>query len=216
LSGFAAVARDVEAEFGVPAREAFATLVGELSDGRRHVALQGLCTRFGLPVRYVDEFRDRMRTHAPNLRLPAATVDVLRALRRGWRIGVLTNGLPSTQERKIAALGLERLVDAVVYAEYTGPGKPDRAAFDAIVKQLNVPAENSVFVGDNLWCDVAGARYAGLNAIWLCRSVGRTATRPYRMLADAIVDRISEVPAAAEALVYAPEWLDEESHAAYC
>ena len=102
-----------------------------------------------------------IRRHQPALHLPNVSVDVLaRARAEGWRLGILTNGLPDVQARKVRALGLDRLVDVVVYAQEwgSGKGKPERESFDVVRARLDTPPALTVFVGDDPWCDIVGAR----------------------------------------------------------
>jgi putative hydrolase of the HAD superfamily len=199
LSGFAAVSREVERRCGVPSRQAFSLLKRTLTEGRG-TALQALCTHFDLPLPMVVELRAIIRTHTPRLRLPRESTDVLRALRADWRLGILTNGLPSTQANKVSVLGLAERVDAVIYAENTGAGKPDRAAFDAILDRLGAVAGESVFVGDDPWFDVFGARRAGMRTIRVSRWKRPHAQGTQASDADAVVATLRDVPACAWAL----------------
>ena len=75
--------------------------------------------------------------------------------RRGG-VGVLTNGLPGSAARKVAALGLAALVDAVVFAHEMRQrrGKPDAARFRAVCARLRVSPGASVFVGDDVAADM--------------------------------------------------------------
>ena len=125
---------------------------------------------------------------------------MLRAVRAsGWRIGILTNGFPEIQARKVRALGLEALVDAVVYAQDwgSGRGKPEREPFDVLAARLGLEARASVFVGNDPWCDVIGGRGAGMRTILLQRAGadGRG------VAADRTVDAIEDVPKAAAGLL---------------
>jgi len=117
----------------------------------------------------------------------------------GWRLGVLTNGQPTIQERKVAALGLAAHVDAIVYAMTCGRGvgKPEPEPFAAIAKRLDVPPEHIVFVGDDERCDIRGAQAAGMLAVRSCTwspLTGATAAR-------VVIDRLARVPAVAQALL---------------
>jgi putative hydrolase of the HAD superfamily len=80
---------------------------------------------------------------------------------------VVTNGLREVQARKVAALNLEGLVDAVVYAhDYgSGAGKPDREPFLEALGRLDVPADKTVFVGDDDYCDIFGASRVGMHTV---------------------------------------------------
>jgi putative hydrolase of the HAD superfamily len=139
------------------------------------------------------------RRHEPRLRLPRGSRSLLEGLRGSWRLGILTNGLPSVQRAKVKALGVEMLVDAVVYAEEhgAGSGKPDPQAFVEVLARLETPADRAVIVGDDPACDVTGGRRLGMRTVWLER--GRRGGVPGPS-ADAIVGSLDEVPAALEAL----------------
>jgi putative hydrolase of the HAD superfamily len=201
LSGFHAVSKHVAASYGVPHGSAFAALRRELRAGRRADAFQSLIREHGLPKQIVDELRYVYRAHVPALRLPSATLTVLTATRGSWKLAILTNGAPEVQRRKVAALGLAPLVDAVVYAHEVGGGKPDPAVFQAACASVNVPAQSSVMTGDNPWCDVDGARRAGLRSIRIRRGLHEHVLAGETGPADATVRTIGEVPSLAVRLI---------------
>ena len=166
----------------------------------RNRELQACLELFALPSDLVDELLAVVRDHAPRLVLSVHAASVLNLLRNaGWRIGVLTNGEPDVQERKIDALGLWSAVDTVVYATTcgTGKGKPDPAPFRDVALQLEVQPHRVVFVGNDEVCDVGGAIGAGMHAV-LC-SVWVRQSSPTR--AHRIVNHLSEVPAVALTLL---------------
>lgn len=106
--------------------------------------------------------RAALQTFAPGAR------EVLATLRdRGLRIGVVTNGIPDLQRRKVALMGLQNLVDIVVVSGEVGVGKPHPGPYFAALSRLGIPASAAVMVGDNHTNDVIGARAAGLDAVWL-------------------------------------------------
>lgn len=201
LSGFAAVARHLEKQLGVPRRESFRALLGALRQGRRSWALQALCDELGVAEAMVPRLVSVIRTHRPHLRLPVASAALLAALRPKWQIAVLTNGLPAVQARKIRALGLAPLVDHVVFAcEHSAHGKPDKAPFMETLHRLRAEAHETVLVGDDPWCDIAGARRVGLRTIRLEGRLRRRDVLPVAE-ADVVVGSLREVAAAAERLV---------------
>lgn len=203
LSGFIAVAREADRLYGVPTGAGFATLRLALAAGRRGTALQELVSRFGLPGSAIELLLSVFRLHEPRLRLPRESAVVLRELRRDWTLGILTNGRPDIQARKIAALGLSDAVDVVVYGLDTGAGKPERAAFATVLDRLRVQPRESVFVGDDPRCDIIGARRAGMNTVRIRRGVhGRAFVTPDDE-ADVTVDSLKDVPTIAAGLVAA-------------
>lgn len=201
LSGFAAVASHVQRGWHIEAGEAFAVLTRAFrtAHGRE---LQALAARFGQPEWIVPQLVEVIRAHRPRLRLPRESARVLAELRQGWRVGVVTNGPPDIQARKVDALGLEACVDTVVYAHAIGRGigKPDRAPFVEAARRLGVRPSRAIFVGDDPVTDIAGARHAGMAAVHLQRHAGNTRCAA-ALAADAVIDTIDKVPSVAMGLL---------------
>ena len=197
-SGFAAVADELERRFGLPAPWLLATLKRAGARGHAGRELQALCAHHGLPESLIPELVDVIRRHEPALALGSVASAVIAQMRAdGWRVGILTNGLPATQRAKVEALGLGPRVDAVLYAEEHAPGgKPSRAAFDAALAAVGVNAGRTVFIGDDLVRDIQGARAAGLFTI----RVAARGTRRTDGDAD-VIAVLEEVPAVAARLV---------------
>ena len=198
-SGFARVARHVAGNRTVSVREAFALLCHAHGTAPGH-EFQVLCAHLGLAEDGIDAWVRLFRAHMPAIWLPQDAARALRRLREdGFALAVLTNGLPSVQARKVAALGLAPLVDHVIYADEHAPGgKPHEAAFAEALRRLGTSPAETLMVGDDARCDVAGARAAGLRTVWLDRGSG--GTRP-ACGADAIATGIEQVPHLAAALL---------------
>jgi putative hydrolase of the HAD superfamily len=201
LSGFAAVAAHVADRHDVPAGEGFRILRDAMKSGRRAEAFQRLATRAGRGEDMVEECRAVYRRHRPRLRLPWVARETLAALRPSWRIGVLTNGLPAVQRSKVEALGVEPLVDAVIYAHEVGAGKPDPHVFLTACDRLGVRPERTVMAGDDPWCDVDGARRAGIRAIRILQGWHSRVAFGETGPADCTVTSVAGVPQAAQALI---------------
>jgi putative hydrolase of the HAD superfamily len=69
----------------------------------------------------------------------------------------------------LAPLGLLDLVDGVVTSADVGAAKPDPALFLRALELADVPAAESLHVGDSLENDAEGARAAGIRALLLVR-----------------------------------------------
>lgn len=203
LSGFAAVARHVQSAHGLPASQGFAILRDALAEGERRTAFQRLAAHVHAGATLVAECRDVYRRHAPRLRLSQAAGATLRDARRGWRVAILTNGDPDVQRAKVGALGLAPMVDAVVYAHEVGAGKPDPEVFLFTCATLGVTPASAVMAGDDPWCDIDGARLAGLRAIRVRQGWHRHVDSGNTGPADSTVASVAEVPRAAEELIHA-------------
>ena len=201
-SGFRAVACRLAAERKLQPSTVLRVLRRALANGQRGCELQQLCAKFGLPESLVESLADLIREHMPALRLPRESRRVLEALRANWKVGVLTNGTPHIQRRKVAALGIGGLVDAVLFAaEYgDGTGKPAASAFHAALDRLNVEAPSAVFVGDDPRTDIEGAAAVGMKTIHVMSYFGED-ERCGAASCRIHVRRLNLIPAIAEQLV---------------
>jgi putative hydrolase of the HAD superfamily len=108
------------------------------------------------PDAFVDAFMGSL-----TFELVPGALEALGTLRgRRLRLGVVANwdcDLPSHLDR----LGLAGLFDTVVTSARAGVPKPDPAIFELALRELDVPAERALHVGDEP-VDEDGARAAGL------------------------------------------------------
>ncbi|WES64985.1 HAD family hydrolase [Microbacter sp. GSS18] len=119
------------------------------------------------------------------------SADVLAALReRGLLLGLITNGASDLQRAKIRAAGIEDAFDTVLVSGELGVLKPTEEIFQQGLRRLDVAASEALHVGDNLESDVAGARGAGLRAVWVDRRCTRHVV-PGASMADAIVSDLN-------------------------
>ena len=199
-SGFAAVASYVEKTHGVAAELAYGVLVRASQSAQQGQELEALCDRFRLSRELAPTLLDTYRRHVPTIQLNHDVTATLQALRAsGWLLAVLTNGLPSVQFRKVAALGLTDLVDDVIYAEeHVAGGKPAAAAFRAALKSLHLAPMQCIAVGDDLVRDVHGARAIGLRTIRLARPGVAVAAGED---ADIVIDNFALLPESAGMLL---------------
>ncbi|MDE7389105.1 MAG: YjjG family noncanonical pyrimidine nucleotidase [Muribaculaceae bacterium] len=103
-------------------------------------------------------------------RLVTGASDLLADLRRrGYKIGVLSNGFTVVQHGKMAVSGLDKLVDMVVLSDDIGVTKPDRRIFDHAISRAGVRPCQCLMIGDNPDTDIAGAIGAGWPAIFFRR-----------------------------------------------
>jgi putative hydrolase of the HAD superfamily len=109
----------------------------------------------------------------------AATEPTLASLRvRGLKLGIVTNGETDFQSRNIAALGLDRRVDAVLISQCEGLRKPDRRLFQRAADRLGAKPEKCLFVGDNPVADILGAHDAGMRTAWFSGAGWPSGTSP--------------------------------------
>ena len=105
---------------------------------------------------------------AANVELIPGAIDTLQSLREHGRIlGLITNGDAQGQRAKVVKAGLEPLFEHILIAGEFGVAKPDPTVFNHTLNQLQVTADETWMVGDNLYADVGGAQAVGIYGIWV-------------------------------------------------
>lgn len=142
--------------------------------------------------REVARAYDDERDHGNVRFLPGAREAVETLSERG-PLAAVTNGAPEMQSKKLASLDIHDHFDAIVYAGYDAPAKPDPGPFYEVLEMLDVPSERAVHVGNSLTSDVAGAKNAGVRAAWLANG---TETRPDSESPepDYVLESMAELP----------------------
>lgn len=79
-----------------------------------------------------------------------------------YRVGLLTNGPRVAQRDKLSTLGWTDRFDAALVTGELDAGKPDPIAFEALLDALGTEPGETVYVGDDVTADIAGAANAGL------------------------------------------------------
>ncbi|MBI4496758.1 MAG: HAD family hydrolase [Chloroflexi bacterium] len=119
-----------------------------------------------LAATLADLYEDRL---VAGLFLFPDVLAVLDRLAARYTLGLLTNGPGPVQRRKLVALHLGRRFSPIVISEEVGLAKPDPRIFRYALDLAGVRPEQTLFVGDSLDHDVAGARAAGVPVVWLNR-----------------------------------------------
>ena len=106
-------------------------------------------------------------SHAHHFELYEDALPTLAALReRGLRLGLLSNTARDLEEF-VAHHGLT--VDAVLTSRAHGKTKPHATIFRRMLELLEVPAEESMMVGDTVDDDIEGALAVGMRAVLVDR-----------------------------------------------
>ncbi len=171
--------------------------------GFRAAVWRGALAAAGIPD---DALADELERAYVAARRASETIDpdagaVLAALGRSYRLGLLTNGAGDVQREKLSRTPFAGSFETVVISVDVGVGKPDPRIFQIAAERLGVAAAEAVYVGDSLVRDVAGAHAAGMRAVWLDRKLWQ---EPDDIEADARIERLSDLPAALDALARRP------------
>jgi putative hydrolase of the HAD superfamily len=112
-------------------------------------------------------YRRMSSEYDPQPWIPPEVFDVLRTLREaGFLLGIVSNrNQPLDDELK--KFGLDGFIDLILTAGEANSWKPDIGIFLEAVLRLQVSPAEVLYVGDNYYADVIGARSAGLCPVLL-------------------------------------------------
>jgi putative hydrolase of the HAD superfamily len=100
------------------------------------------------------------------LRLFPDTIPLLIYLKnKGYRLGVISNGLTIKQWEKLIRLGLYHFFDEVVTSEEAKVEKPNQEIFNLALNRMDCEPHMSVMVGNKFREDIMGAINVGMTAI---------------------------------------------------
>jgi FMN phosphatase YigB (HAD superfamily) len=168
-------------------------ITGGEPDGRR--LLRRLCHDFGLQRDESSLGKLGWLWYEPVLEtanLPADVRPTLAALRDGdVKLGLVVNTRHQGQviDRHLEQLGLLEFFPVRAYSSDVGARKPNPQLFQHALRQLDVPADEALFVGDDPKLDIFGAQRVGMRA---CVRLPRGSDRG-RGMADYAIERISQL-----------------------
>ncbi|MYJ00173.1 MAG: HAD family hydrolase [Gemmatimonadetes bacterium] len=136
---------------------------------------------------FVELMRSRLATYTS---WADGAESLLRCLQtRNQPMAVVTNGSKS-QLDKIEVLEASRYFKAVLISGEVGIAKPDPRIFQQALSRLNAAPGQSVFVGDSMEHDIAGARNAGMMTVYIRKG---EAEDPDDALCDLVVSDLREL-----------------------
>jgi len=129
-----------------------------------------------------------MRDYRDVRPLPGA-IEAVEALGERYRLALVTNGGPETQDGKLDALGITDAFSTIVYGGYETAPKPEPNPFMKALTALDVRPRRTVHVGNSIRADVWGADAAGLRVALLADGDDEPITAPDYLL-DSMYDLV--------------------------
>ena len=177
-AGLRAIGHEPLPELTVRFRDAYLPLLGApgtLEEVDYADLVARLLADSGVAAGEADVERFLEAEHAfwePAHQLASTTHALLEALReRGLKVGLVSNAVdpPALLHRDLDRLGVAERLDFAVFSSEAGVRKPHPAIFERALDALGVAADRTLFVGDSLAADIAGARALGMHtcqAVW--------------------------------------------------
>lgn len=131
--------------------------------------------------------------------LPGA-IDTVRRLREeGVKLALLTNGAADSQRAKVDRFALAPLFDCVLIEGEVGIGKPDERIYRRALQELQVTADDTWMIGDNLEWEVLAPQQLGIKGIWV-NAAGKPWPAEHEMKPHRIVRALADLfPAGGQA-----------------
>jgi putative hydrolase of the HAD superfamily len=114
------------------------------------------------------------RAHEPSLTLFPEVRKILPELSSRFKLGLVSDGYLEVQQKKWAALGLDRYFEAVIFSDTWGRAcwKPDHLPYIEAMAKCDIHAAATIYVGDNPLKDFLGANELGMGTVMVRRPAG--------------------------------------------
>ncbi len=116
------------------------------------------------------------RQHDPNIHLYDGVLQMLVELRsRGYLLGIITDGRPEGQWKKINTLGLKEYIDHIIVTDELGGTKyrkPNKKAFVMMKKIFGIKYNEMCYVGDNIKKDLVSPEKLKMRSIYFNNKEG--------------------------------------------
>ena len=122
-------------------------------------------------------------------------VEALPEIQARWKTGVLSNADEGYLYPLLERVGWKFAV--ALSSEAVGAYKPLPAAFERVLAEMGVGADEAVYVGDTLYDDILGSRGVGMRSVWINRH--GASHDPQMPVPDFEVRSLAELPALLEA-----------------
>ena len=116
------------------------------------------------------------REHMPDIALYDNVADLIDKLKReNIEIGIITDGRPSGQRKKLLALGLDKMIKDIIITDELGGEqfrKPCDIAFRIMQKRWKIPFEQMMYIGDNYNKDFQAPKQLGMQWLYVDNGEG--------------------------------------------
>jgi putative hydrolase of the HAD superfamily len=124
------------------------------------------------------------------------TREVLTELKTRFRLGIVSDAQSAYALPELRAVGLADCFASIVVSGDHGYRKPDSRLFQAALTELQVAPQDAIYIGNDRFRDILGARQAGMRTILFCprgNPGGPPETEP-----DYILYQFADLPRAIE------------------
>ncbi|WP_003545012.1 HAD family hydrolase [Desulfotomaculum nigrificans] len=175
-SGFKVTAELISSVVGAKSKKIYEKLLKIFEENKTGV-FDRILAFYGVnDKKLIKECVDTYRNHFPQINLTSETEELLQWLKaKGIKIGIITDGRPKGQWKKIQALGLEKYCDRIIVTDELGGleyRKPCEVSYKKMLLDLDIRPEETIYVGDNPAKDFISANMLQMTTIMLFHANG--------------------------------------------
>ncbi len=123
-----------------------------------------------MPCFLAEMYRGISRTR---LQLYPDVKEVLKEMKTRFRLAAVSDGQSVWAMPEMNALGIESYFSTVIISGDCGFRKPDKRLFEAALAGLQLAPENVLFVGNDIYRDIFGAREMGMKTVFFSSNQGK-------------------------------------------
>ena len=120
--------------------------------------------------------------------------ETLDQLKTRYRLAVVSDAQTAYGVPELRAVGLAEYFDPIVISGDYGYRKPDPRLFQHALDKLQIGADQAIFIGNDRFRDIFGARRLGMKTVWFCNNQSPGAEPDY------IIYQFAELPRAIDFL----------------
>lgn len=125
-------------------------------------------------------------------------IEVLTMMKKRYHMAAVSDGQSLWAVPELRMAGLEKFFEFVIVSGDHGFRKPDKRMFSLALERLRITPEQAVYVGNDMYRDVFGAKNAGMKSIFFKSNQGEHAFSGAEP--DYIIYNFNELPRAVEFL----------------
>ncbi len=113
-----------------------------------------------------------------------------------FRLAALSDAQSAWAMHEIRAMGIDHYFSPIIVSGDLGFRKPDRRIFELALTGMRLSAKNVIFVGNDMFRDIYGARFCGMKTVFFSSNQGRKSADGVEP--DYIIYRFAELLQAVE------------------
>jgi len=195
--GFEAVSSYISKNSGVNQNTVYQLLLDVLEKYGRGKIFDIALKKLGLyNEKLIPKLVEIYRKHIPNLILYPDAETVLYTLRkRGYKLGLMTDGNVEVQRNKVKALKIGDFFDCIVFSDEYGveKRKPNPLPYQKAIKRLKIEPKEAFYVGDNPYKDFITAKKMGMVTVRILRGEYKNTNVSVLYDADHSINDLSEI-----------------------